>query len=190
MLKPQSVPVVAGAVQELNDRDRFLQVLLEKYQQASAAAKQAGAEQQQPQQSQQPGALLAAAAAAAGGGGSRAPHGSSLPVNAVSSGPPLLLDEAVAVIIRNERGRQVGPLHSTASACWLQPACPDFQLAGGAAVAAQAQDACACVPYMPARSTAFSLYHTQSPCIQSPACQAVQSPVTEAHTSTPNPFDC
>jgi hypothetical protein len=31
-------------------------------------------------------------------------------VNAVSSGAPLLLEEAVAVIIRNERGRQVG--------CW------------------------------------------------------------------------
>lgn len=106
----QSWPVLSGAVQELNDRNRFLQVLLKKYQQASAAAKQAGAEQQQqqPQSQQQPGALLAAAAAAAGGGGSRVPDGSSLPVNAVSSGPPLLLDEAVAVIIRNERGQQVG----------------------------------------------------------------------------------
>lgn len=91
-----------GAVlQELNDRDRFLQVLLEKYQQASAAA-QAGAEQQQ----QQPGALLAAAAATAGGS-SKPTQGAGLPVNAVSSGPPLLLEEAVAVIIRNERGRQV-----------------------------------------------------------------------------------
>lgn len=98
--------VLAVALQELNDRDRFLQVLLEKYQQAGAAAKQAGAEQQQPQ-SQQPGALLVAAEAAAGGS-SRAPHGLSLPVNAVSSGPPLLLDEAVAVIIKNQRGRQVG----------------------------------------------------------------------------------
>jgi hypothetical protein len=91
-------------LQELNDRDRFLQVLLEKYQQASAAA-QAGAEQQQ--QPQQPGALAAAAAATAGGS-SKPAQGAGLPVNAVSSGPPLLLEEAVAVIIRNERGRQVG----------------------------------------------------------------------------------
>lgn len=90
------------SLQELNDRDRFLQVLLEKYQQASAAA-QAGAEQQQPQQ---PGALAAAAAATAGGS-SKPAQGAGLPVNAVSSGPPLLLEEAVAVIIRNERGRQV-----------------------------------------------------------------------------------
>lgn len=90
-------------LQELNDRDRFLQVLLEKYQQASAAAA-AGAEQQQQQQ---PGALMAAAAAATAGGVSKAAQATGLPVNAVSSGPPLLLDEAVAVIIRNERGRQV-----------------------------------------------------------------------------------
>lgn len=83
--------------QELNDRDRFLQVLLEKYQQASAA--QAGAEQQlQP---------LGPAAGATAGGGSKAAQAAGLPVNAVNSGPPLLLDEAVAVIIRNERGRQV-----------------------------------------------------------------------------------
>jgi hypothetical protein len=78
-------------------------VLLEKYQQASAAA-QAGAEQLQ-----QPGALAAAAAATAGGS-SKPAQGTGLPVNAVRSGPPLLLEEAVAVIIRNERGRQVGDL--------------------------------------------------------------------------------
>lgn len=87
-------------VQELNDRDRFLQVLLEKYQQASVV--QGAADQQQQQQ---PGAMQAAAAGAAGG--SKLAAGSGLPVNAVNSGPPLLLEEAVAVIIRNERGRQV-----------------------------------------------------------------------------------
>lgn len=86
--------------QELNDRDRFLQVLLEKYQQASVV--QGAADQQQQQQS---GAMQAAAAGAAGG--SKLAPGSGLPVNAVNSGPPLLLEEAVAVIIRNERGRQV-----------------------------------------------------------------------------------
>jgi hypothetical protein len=88
---------ILPSFQELNDRDRFLQVLLEKYQQASAA--QAGAEQQQ-----QPGVLAAAATA---GCGSKAAQAAGLPANAVNSGPPLLLDEAVAVIIRNERGRQV-----------------------------------------------------------------------------------
>lgn len=87
-------------------------MLLEKYQQAStaaAAATQAGSD---PQTQQQPGMMAAAAAAAAGGDGSNGSSGKQgmvggMPMNAVRSGPPLLLDEAVAVIIRNERGRQV-----------------------------------------------------------------------------------
>lgn len=86
-------------MQELNDRDRFLQVLLEKYQQVGAA--QAGAAAAADQQ-QQPTALQAAAAA-----GGHAGHSTGLPENAVRSGAPLQLDEAVAVILRNERGRQV-----------------------------------------------------------------------------------
>jgi hypothetical protein len=77
---------VAG-LQELNDRDTFLQVLLEKYQQANQQGATDGSN---------------------GGNGSSnnsSKQGSS--GNAVSSGPPLLPEEAVAVIIRNERGRQV-----------------------------------------------------------------------------------
>jgi hypothetical protein len=75
----------AAGLQELNDRDKFLQVLLEKYQQAN----------------QQPAAADAVAVISSSG----SKQGSS--ANAVSSGPPLLPEEAVAVIIRNERGRQV-----------------------------------------------------------------------------------
>jgi hypothetical protein len=75
----------AAGLQELNDRDKFLQVLLEKYQQAN----------------QQPAAADAVAVISSSG------SKQSSSANAVSSGPPLLPEEAVAVIIRNERGRQV-----------------------------------------------------------------------------------
>lgn len=101
---PFAPPPFLFCLQELNDRDRFLQVLLEKYQQASEA--QAGAAAAaSDQQQQQAGAPLQAAGTGGGSGSSKQVHG--LPVNAVSSGAPLLLDEAVAVVIRNERGRQV-----------------------------------------------------------------------------------
>jgi hypothetical protein len=76
----------AAGLQELNDRDKFLQVLLEKYQQAN--------QQTAP-----------ADAVAVIGGSSSSKQGGN--ANAVSSGPPLLPEEAIAVIIRNERGRQV-----------------------------------------------------------------------------------
>ncbi|WIA42292.1 hypothetical protein OEZ86_008306 [Tetradesmus obliquus] len=74
---------IEDRAKELNDRDKFLQVLLEKYQQAN-----------------QQGAADAGAVVT----GNSSKQGNS--ANAVSSGPPLLPEEAVAVIIRNERGRQ------------------------------------------------------------------------------------
>lgn len=74
---------IEDRAKELNDRDKFLQVLLEKYQQAN-----------------QQGAADAGAVVTS----NSSKQGNS--ANAVSSGPPLLPEEAVAVIIRNERGRQ------------------------------------------------------------------------------------
>lgn len=74
-------------LQELNDRDKFLHVLLEKYQQADQTGTAA-----EGNSSGNTGSDSNAAAAG----------------NAVSGGPPLLPEEAVAVILRNERGRQVG----------------------------------------------------------------------------------
>eukprot|EP00878_Enallax_costatus_P017399 GHUV01018273.1.p1 GENE.GHUV01018273.1~~GHUV01018273.1.p1 ORF type:complete len:830 (+),score=314.81 GHUV01018273.1:156-2492(+) len=72
---------IEDRAKELNDRDKFLQVLLEKYQQADQSAE---------------------GASSSNGGDSN----SAAAVNAVSSGPPLLQEEAVAIILRNERGRQ------------------------------------------------------------------------------------
>lgn len=85
-------------LQELNDRDKFLQVLLEKYQQAN-----------------QPPAD-AAGSSSTGSGSSKQAGG-----NAVTSGPPLLPDEALAVILRNERGRQVwGQAATWLKECWAR----------------------------------------------------------------------
>eukprot|EP00879_Flechtneria_rotunda_P018094 GHRR01018972.1.p1 GENE.GHRR01018972.1~~GHRR01018972.1.p1 ORF type:complete len:205 (+),score=75.06 GHRR01018972.1:101-715(+) len=75
---------IEDRAKELNDREKFLQVLLEKYQQAN-----------QPLGGEASSTTSSSAKKEAG-------------MNAVSSGPPLSLEEAVAVIIRNERGRQVG----------------------------------------------------------------------------------
>eukprot|EP00775_Hariotina_reticulata_P000779 gene779-1092_t len=72
---------------ELNDRERFLQVLLEKYQQAA---------QQPPEGS----------GMAPGSTSGKQPTADSKQGNCLNAGAPLMVDEAVAVIIRNERGRQ------------------------------------------------------------------------------------
>ncbi|KAF6264066.1 hypothetical protein COO60DRAFT_270081 [Scenedesmus sp. NREL 46B-D3] len=78
---------IEDRAKELNDRDKFLQVLLEKYQQAN-----------------QQEAADAAAGIGSRSSGSSSKQGSS--AGAVGGGPPLLPEEAVAVIIRNERGRR------------------------------------------------------------------------------------
>eukprot|EP00882_Tetradesmus_deserticola_P019343 GHRQ01020813.1.p1 GENE.GHRQ01020813.1~~GHRQ01020813.1.p1 ORF type:complete len:155 (+),score=47.73 GHRQ01020813.1:350-814(+) len=82
-----------AGLQELNDRAKFLQVLLEKYQQANQEGTADAVAEISTSSSSKQGSVA----------------------NAVSGGPPLLPEEAVAVIIRNERGRQVRCVAVTAA---------------------------------------------------------------------------
>ncbi len=77
-------------LQELDDREKFLEALLEKYEQQQSAA------QQQQLRQQQQGA----------GGATPAAGAAPAPSQLLGGRPPLAPEEARAVLLCNERGRQ------------------------------------------------------------------------------------